>query len=122
MRGMRGFSWSKHVLQGILFLSILALVDVAGAQPPSERELSRGELLYSTHCIACHTTQVHWRDQRLATDWQSLAHQVDRWQGNAHLQWNAEDIAAVTHYLNDLYYRFPPDKGGRKTSMAEPNR
>lgn len=32
----------------------------------------RGELLYNTHCVACHSTKMHWRDQRLATDWKSL--------------------------------------------------
>lgn len=71
----------------------------------------RGELLYSTQCVGCHTAQVHWRDKRLATDWTSLRTQVFRWQANTGLAWSDDDIAAVTHYLNDLHYRFPaPDK------------
>lgn len=28
----------------------------------------RGELLYATHCIACHSDKVHWRDKKLVTD------------------------------------------------------
>ncbi|MGZ8983596.1 MAG: hypothetical protein ACXW11_06535 [Methylotenera sp.] len=28
----------------------------------------RGELLYSTYCNACHTLDVHWCEQKLATD------------------------------------------------------
>ena len=44
---------------------------VAVAAEPA-RDASRGELLYSKHCIACHTAQVHWRDKKLATDWKSL--------------------------------------------------
>lgn len=72
----------------------------AGAQQ------TRGELLYSTHCIACHTTQVHWRDQRLAKDWAGLTQQVGRWAKNSGLNWSREEIVDVSHYLNSLYYHF----------------
>ena len=88
-----------------------------GAHAAAVDEASRGELLYTTHCIACHTTHVHWRDQRLAKDWNSLAGQVRRWQGNAGLRWNDEDIAAVTRYLNTLYYHFPAGSEEKIISM-----
>ncbi len=68
---------------------------------------SRGELLYTTHCIACHGTQIHWRDKRLATDWGSLLVQVRRWQANAGLGWNEDDILQVARHLNDTIYRLP---------------
>ena len=67
---------------------------------------SRGELLYETHCIACHTTQMHWRDQRVALDWKSLQRQVRRWQEAAALAWTEADIRAVTGFLNDTIYRY----------------
>lgn len=67
---------------------------------------SRGELLYTTHCIACHSTQMHWRGKRLATDLDSLREQVRLWQGRALLSWNEDDIAEVTRYLNQRIYRF----------------
>ena len=51
-------------------------VDPANAQ-------ARGYMLYSQHCVECHTAQVHWRDARLATDWKSLNLQVRRWQAVA---------------------------------------
>jgi hypothetical protein len=50
---------------------------------------------------------MHWREQRLARDWDSLREQVTRWQGTARLQWSADDIDAVTRHLNDTVYRFP---------------
>ncbi|WP_236589641.1 c-type cytochrome [Ramlibacter aurantiacus] len=71
---------------------------------------SRGELLYDNHCIECHSTQMHWRDQRLATDWSSLKAQVRRWQATAHLGWSEEDIDAVTRHLNETIYRYPPPR------------
>lgn len=67
----------------------------------------RGQLLYSTHCIECHTVQMHWRSQRLARDWETLRAQVVRWQSTARLQWSEADIDAVARHLNDTVYRFP---------------
>ncbi|SEB24377.1 cytochrome C [Variovorax sp. YR216] len=67
---------------------------------------SRGELLYTSSCVACHTTQIHWRDRRMAKDWDSLQAQVARWQAVGSLGWSDEDITAVTQYLNESYYGF----------------
>ena len=72
------------------------------AQPSPDR----GTLLYETHCITCHTEQVHWRERRLATDWQSLRDQVRRWQSVANLRWTDEDIDAVARHLNQRHYGF----------------
>lgn len=70
-------------------------------------EPTRGELLYTTHCVACHNARVHWRDKRLVTDWNSLRAQVRRWQGVQELGWNEADITAVARYLNTFYYEYP---------------
>jgi len=74
---------------------------------PSAQAQSRGELLYQTHCIACHSTQLHWRDQKAATDWISLKKLVQSWQARAMLQWSEEDILEVTRHLNDKIYHYP---------------
>ena len=67
----------------------------------------RGELLYNTHCVTCHTTQMHWRDHKQATDWKSIEVQVRRWQKNAGLIWDDDDITEVSRYLNDTIYKYP---------------
>ena len=90
---------SAYVGAALLFA---ALPMHAQTPPPS-----RGELLYTTHCIACHTTQVHWRDRRLAGDYSSLTAQVARWQENTGLGWSNEEIQDVVRYLNATMYRFP---------------
>jgi mono/diheme cytochrome c family protein len=77
---------------------------------------SRGELLYSTHCVTCHTEQMHWRAKKQATDWASLKVQVRRWQGNAGLNWSDDDIVEVARYLNARFYRFAPT-GAPLTSL-----
>jgi mono/diheme cytochrome c family protein len=68
---------------------------------------SRGQLLYSTHCISCHTAEMHWRNNRQARDWDSLKMLVRRWQTNAGLKWADTDIAEVARHLNDTIYHFP---------------
>lgn len=71
----------------------------------------RGELLYGTHCVACHNSQLHWRDKRQVVDWTSLRAQVRLWQATGMLAWNESDIDQVARYLNDTYYRFPMPGG-----------
>ncbi len=72
---------------------------------------SRGKLLYTTHCITCHTTQMHWRNDKRATDWESIKVQVRRWQGNTGLGWSDADITEVSRYLNDTIYKYPQTGG-----------
>lgn len=68
---------------------------------------TRGEMLYSTHCSACHSEQVHWREKKLATDWNSLIVQVRRWQANIGLVWSEAEIEDTARYLNAAHYHFP---------------
>lgn len=67
---------------------------------------SRGELLYATHCISCHNTEMHWRDKRVANNWISLKKQVRRWQDASSLAWRESDITEVARYLNETIYLF----------------
>lgn len=94
--------------KSIVILLLAAFSGIPGdADAQSAREATRGELLYSTHCILCHSAEVHWRDKKIATDWTSLQLQVRRWQGNSGLAWADEDVAAVARYLNALHYQYP---------------
>jgi len=101
------------------FIAVGALLHGLPAQAQS-----RGQLLYSTHCIACHTSQVHWRDRKLATDWNSLRTQVRHWQDVGALGWSEDDILDVTRYLNETFYGFEPtsDSQGAKAPAATGNR
>ena len=80
------------------------------AQTPAP---ARGELLYGTHCIACHREQMHWREKRVAVDWPSLKLQVALWQGRALLAWSDDDVNEVARFLNDTIYHYPVDNGQR---------
>ena len=95
-----------------LLLSVCC-VGTRAAGAPTIRDPAHGERLYATHCVTCHTTKMHWREKKLASDWTSLRTQVQRWQGLAGLEWSRSDIEDVTRYLNVLYYHYaiPADQG-----------
>jgi mono/diheme cytochrome c family protein len=82
-----------------------------GGFPPADAQTaidtSRGELLYTTHCITCHSTQMHWRDKKVATNWSILKVQVRQWQSISGLGWSEEEVTAVARYLNVQFYHFP---------------
>ena len=95
------------MLRNLVLIGLFGLAGnlaALGAEPA--HDASRGELLYTKHCVACHTTQVHWRDKKLATDWQSLQAQVRRWQSATEQNWSEPDISEVARYLNGLYYHY----------------
>ena len=70
-------------------------------------DVERGRLLYETHCIACHTTQAHWRDKHIVRSWADLLYQVTRMQNNAGQEWSMTEITDVAAYLNQLFYKMP---------------
>lgn len=86
---------------GTFVLAALAAAPLH-AQPG---EPSRGRLLYQTHCVACHDSQMHWRDRRVARDWPGLVAQVRAWQERANLGWSETDVVEVARHLNDTIYR-----------------
>ena len=95
---------------------IAALAAPAAAQAPPS---ARGELLYGTHCIACHREQMHWREKRVAVDWPSLKLQVALWQGRALLAWSDDDVTEVARFLNDTIYHYPVDNGQRTLALPD---
>ncbi len=95
-----------HSLIRITLLAVCACVG-AVAHAQTNPAQTRGALLYNTHCIECHTTQIHWREQRQARDWPSLKAQVGAWQARAGLKWSEADVVEVARHLNATVYQFP---------------
>lgn len=101
----------KRIWRWIAAVTVATVPLASTAEPPGSGEGSRGALLYATHCKACHTAQVHWRDRKLVTDPASLEAQVRRWQAMSGLDWSDDDVAEVARYLNAVHYRFPAVAG-----------
>jgi mono/diheme cytochrome c family protein len=94
----------RTIKRSLLACLAACALPAALAQPAAPA--GRGELLYSTHCIACHSREIHWRQKKLATDWASLNAEIRRWAGNAGLGWSEDEIVDVARYLNAVHYRF----------------
>jgi mono/diheme cytochrome c family protein len=102
---------SPGTIGAVLRTGLAIMLIVGGATVAAQADNERGALLYETHCIACHTTEAHWRDKKQATNWNGLVDQVRIWQANANLNWGESDIESVSVYLNRRYYRFEPPAG-----------
>ncbi len=94
---------TMRAFRSFAVLTLAALAAAASAQPAP----SRGELLYANHCVGCHNQKMHWRDQRQATDWDSLKALVAAWQAREKLAWTDDDVQEVARHLNETIYRFP---------------
>ncbi|MGE5240315.1 MAG: hypothetical protein ACM3NI_01590 [Bacteroidota bacterium] len=91
----------------------LPLPKPATPAKPSAETVSRGQLLYENHCIACHESVAHIRRDRRAKSYKALQDWVVRWSNQQQLGWSAGDIADVVDYLNRHYYKFPAGPGDR---------
>lgn len=95
--------------QRILKLTIgvgMLFVSVGSACASEKYNEARGQLLYTTHCNTCHTTQIHWRQQKLVTDWESLVAQVRRWQYISGLGWSEDEVQDVSQHLDTFFYGY----------------
>lgn len=101
-------AWPSLSLVRCLSVTLLAAAALpALTQPELQPAPTRGQMLYATHCIECHNSQVHWRARQQARDWSTLRAEVYRWQAVGVLGWSDADIDEVTRHLNDTIYQFP---------------
>jgi mono/diheme cytochrome c family protein len=95
----------KNILKFTMFISLLTGINTFSYGDGKDKE-ARGQLLYTTYCNACHTSQIHWRDQKLVNDWDGLLAQVRRWQYIGGLSWSEEEVTDVAYHLDMLFYHY----------------
>lgn len=93
--------WFKQALFAVAVAA--AAVSSAWAQ----NDLARGQALYEARCADCHDRSVHGRAVRSAASFEQIRAFVVHWQREVGADWQPDEIDAVTHYLNERYYRFP---------------
>lgn len=74
---------------------------------PASAGTERGRLLYENHCMSCHASIVHVREQRKSKSQAELRARILRWSGELKLNWHDDELADVYQYLNNRYYKFP---------------
>ena len=88
----------------LLFAASAVGVPLLGfAQGP---DVSRGKALYETRCRDCHGQSVHERNPRTARTVAEIREFVVRWDRELGALWRADELDAVTRYLNERYYHF----------------
>lgn len=77
------------------------------AQAEKNAELyEHGAETHEDHCTRCHTDSVYTRDDRFVKSMAALNKQVVRCKDNLGIALFDEDTDAVTHFLNEKYYKF----------------
>ncbi len=66
--------------------------------------IERGRLLYENHCLACHESQVHIRNNQKVHTLGGVNREVIRWSEELKLTWRASEINDVSHYLYRTFY------------------
>jgi len=89
-------------------LALPFLLAVHGAR--ADDEAVDPQALYEQNCVKCHDADVYTRSDRKVTSYAGLERQVRRCETALGLRWFDEDIAAMTSYLNQKYYRFMPEQ------------
>ena len=76
------------------------------SNPDDKPKKSRGQLLYETHCIACHESGLHIRERRKAKTIADVNQSVARWVNYQKLGWGYDDTQQVADYLNQHFYHY----------------
>lgn len=123
MQSLKFFS----MLCTLFFASLLltACGDKASTEPASSKESNQqpsssstastatgfdahpGKTLHDANCISCHDAKVYTRPERKILDYTQLAAQVRRCDANLGSRLFDEDLAQITDYLNQAYYKYP---------------
>jgi len=84
------------------------LISLAGAVSSALAvDVERGRMLYENHCISCHESVVHIRNDRKAKSLGEVNWQIARWATERRLEWRYDEVREVSRYLNAHYYQFP---------------
>ena len=91
----------KYALPGFTIVLLLACLKNAGAA-----DTERGKLLYENHCMSCHESVLHIRENRRARALGEVYWQTTRWAVTERLEWRYEEVRDVAQYLNNEFYKF----------------
>lgn len=71
---------------------------------PVVADETRGKLLYENHCMECHQSTVHVREQRKVEDRAGIMRMVVRFSDHLELDWSAAEMRDVADHLAAEYY------------------
>ncbi len=90
---------------------LFAAVSITCSGAALAQDTQRGRLLYENTCTGCHSRSVFARKDRIASNYDEIRRQVERWRAQTGAPWTASEIEDVTAWLNQAAYRFKPPPG-----------
>ena len=100
---MTSFKPTQKTLVSVFASIIIGFTAAVALSEPDS--LARGHLLYENHCLSCHESQVHIRNNHKAHSLKDVQHEVMRWSEELKLPWQASEIRDVSGFLYQTYYR-----------------
>ena len=92
-----------------LLLALVLIGSGAAAQ-----DVSRGQLLYETHCVVCHREGLHERQNSKVASYSDLRYQVERWTKETRRRFTPDEREDLIEFLDATHYRLylrpRPDK------------
>ncbi len=82
------------------------------------QDVSRGALLYETHCASCHREGLHDRRNSLVKSYADLHFQVERWTKQTGRTFARGELEDLIEFLDASHYRL--DRRPASGSAAKP--
>jgi mono/diheme cytochrome c family protein len=101
-------------------MSVALIASLAVLSPCHGADAARGQQLFETHCIACHSSGLFQREHPKVRDWNQLLQEVRSRQAQAGQRWSPADISDVASYLNDRFYHFPHPASASRPDGSRP--
>jgi mono/diheme cytochrome c family protein len=89
-------------MRATIFASLL-LPLAAFAQPGPD--ISRGQLLYETHCATCHTERLHHRESSTIRSYGALRAEVGRRAALVPRRFEPQELEDIIEFLDRSHYR-----------------
>jgi mono/diheme cytochrome c family protein len=89
-------------MRAITFASLLLAPLLAVGQTP---DISRGRLLYETHCATCHNERLHQREKSIIRSYAALRAEVGKRAAQTNRVFSPDELEDVIEFLDRSHYR-----------------
>ena len=90
-------------MRAITSASLLAMFLLCSAA--QAQDISRGQLLYETHCASCHTERLHDREHSTIRSYGALRAEVGKRAAMTNRQFSPDELEDVIEFLDRSHYR-----------------
>jgi cytochrome c2 len=96
-------------MKKILLVIFISTLSVVMSSSLLAADAKKGKELYDAKCHGCHDTRIHTRPNRIIHTYSDLVNRVKFCDNASKAGFSDSDMADVTEYLNDTFYKFIKD-------------